>query len=112
MERDPVNFDFPELGGPPPAEIMELCREVSFVIEEVVKDPDLWFRMPRLNLVRLIIQSKLLDMAAEVVRLDRQREGPDFFGTRPQRISYQRPQPKPPPPLRSWVKKRRCTIDA
>lgn len=92
-------------GDTPSPELMELCREVSFDVMEIMRDPDLWFRLPRIDLVRLMIQERLVRFAAAVVRMDRQEEGPSFFGTVDQEFNYEPAKPKPPPPLRSWVRR-------
>ena len=91
-------------GGVPSPEIMELCSQVSFEVMEAVSDPDLFFRHQRVDLVRLVIQHLLMQVAAEAIRLDRQ-SGPTFFGTILQVIKHRPRVQKLEPPLRSWIRR-------
>ena len=93
-------------GGTPDPELFALAAEVSHQIMAIVTDPDLYFRLTRLDLVRLVVQARLIDFLAEGIRLDRHTE-PVFFGTKPQTLGFHQPrEPKPEPPLRSWIRRR------
>jgi hypothetical protein len=93
-----------QFGAVPSPELMDLCHRFSFVIMAVVSDPELWFRLPRLDLVRLVVQAKLLDFAAHVAALDRQGV-PNFFGTVKPEIGYTPVERRPDLPSRSWIKR-------
>ena len=68
-------------GGTPSPELLEMACDAARRIVEYVVTTDDWFPRNASNMVRIKIQSMLVDYAAGVVNLDRQSEGPDFFGT-------------------------------
>ena len=89
-----------EYGDVPPPEILDLCHDVACQIKAYVIDTGDWFGAQHIDKVRIMLQSKLLDLACEVVRLDRQSE-PNFFGAARERGAVP-PDPRPshkPPPL-------------
>lgn len=88
-------------GDLPSEEIFDIAHRVSFDIQAIANDPDLYFRP--LEIVRLVIQARLIDAIAEAIRLE--RESRSNFGTVPQAFGYKPREPKLDPPLRSWVRR-------
>ena len=91
-------------GDLPSDELFDLVHRASFDIQAIANDPDLYFRNMPLDMVRLVIQAKLLDIVSEAIRIDRLSE-PNFFGSIPQTFGYTPRQPRQQPPLRSWIRR-------
>ena len=90
-------------GGEIPLDILDLCYLASRQIKTYIETNDDTFGNQRIDMVRLKIQAMLIDLAAEVVRVDRTTEGPCFFGA----VIERKPLPpelrtsrKPPPLMR------------
>lgn len=95
-----------EYGGQPPDDLIELCHQVSCWIQTYTLEAEDFFAPPPgcegIDMARLKIQAKLLDLVTEAIRLDRQTGGPEFFATVEQ--TFKPWVRRPISPLRSWIK--------
>jgi hypothetical protein len=91
-------------GGMPPPEMLEAAHKLACWLKDYMIDSDDFFgNAYPVDMVRIRIQYKLMELMCEAVRIDRQIEGPSFFGTKRQCLEPWRRRQIPP--LRSWIRR-------